>query len=220
MTVEQEQMGIMDRLRTETRPHHDRAEQSEFGSSMMAKTLSLSAYKIHIAAHREVLRSIEDAHESSDSPRIGEVWHDGLKKVPLLDADLDALGHSTGEMPAEVREAVDRFVSMVERRASEKHESLPGVLYVLEGSTMGGTILRKMIADSLDLTEGKGLDYYSVYGNDVRKHFMDFKERMTRAYEGTEHGDDLVDAAKETFDLVGDVMRSIPLNAKDEGADT
>ena len=50
MTVEQEQMGIMDRLRTETRPHHDRAEESEFGTSMMAKQLPLSAYKIHIAA--------------------------------------------------------------------------------------------------------------------------------------------------------------------------
>ncbi|MCH2161136.1 MAG: biliverdin-producing heme oxygenase [Phycisphaerales bacterium] len=201
----------MDRLKTETRPHHDQAEGGGFGTAMMSMTLPLSTYKVHIAAHREIHRAIEDAHSESASELIGRVWHDGLRKVPLLDRDLEALNHGVDEMPEEVQETVGRFRAMVERRAAEDHESLAGVLYVLEGSTMGGTILRKKIAEGLGLSAGAGLDYYSVYGNDVMKHFMDFKGRMIEAYDGSEHEDAIVEAAKETFDLVGEVLRSIPL---------
>ena len=205
------QTTIMDRLKTETRSHHDRAEGAGFGTAMMSMTLSLSAYKVHIAAHREIHRFMEDAHADSPSDRIGTVWHDGLRKVPLLDQDLEALGYGPHELPEEVQATVNRFKEMIDRRAAEDHESLTGVLYVLEGSTMGGTILRKKIAEGLGLAAGAGLDYYSVYGNEVMKHFMDFKARMTEAYDGTEHEDAIVEAAKETFDLVGEVLRSIPL---------
>ena len=67
------------------------------------------------------------------------------------------------------------------------------------------------LAESLGLSEGNGLDYYSVYGNDVRKHFMDFKDRMGRAYDGSGFEDVIVEAGCETFELIGDVFRSIPL---------
>ena len=132
--------------------------------------------------------------------------------MPLLDQDLDALDYGVHELPAQVRETVDRFQSMVERRSAQDHESLTGVLYVLEGSTMGGTILRRKITEGLGLSAGMGLDYYSVYGNQVLKHFKDFKARMTDTYDGSGHEDSIVEAAKETFDLVGDVLRSIPLD--------
>ena len=96
----------MDRLKSETRPHHDRAEGAGFGSAMMSMTLPLNAYKVHIAAHREVHRVIEDAHIRSSSDRIEKVWHEGLRKVPLLDSDLLALDFEVTEMPVEVQAAV------------------------------------------------------------------------------------------------------------------
>ena len=102
-------------------------------------------------------------------------------------------------------------MEMIKRRNAEDQDSLAGVLYVLEGSTMGGSILRKMITDALGFTGDNGLHYYSVYGNEVRKHFMDFKSRMSEAYDGSGIEDALVEAAKETFDLVGAIFRSIPL---------
>ena len=211
MSTESAVPGIMERLRTETRPQHDKAEESGFGVAVMSKTLPRSAYCIHIAAHRAILEAIETAHAVNESPRIQAVWHEGLKKVPLLDNDLRALGCDSEVMPAMTCEAVDRFCGMVERRAAEEPESLPGVLYVLEGSTMGGSIMKMKLAESLGLSEGNGLDYYSVYGNEVRKHFMDFKERMGRAYDGSCYEDMIVEAGRETFDLIGNVFRSIPL---------
>ena len=207
--------SVMDRLREETRPDHEKAEASDFGTAVMSKSISLEAYTIHIAAHYEVLRAIEEVHAASDSERIAMVWHDGLSKAPLLEEDLRFLAFDAAQMPVETAEAVNRFVAMVQRRNVEAHESLPGVLYVLEGSTMGGSILRKMIAEALGFSSDHGLNYYSVYGNDVRKHFMDFKSRMSAAYDGSGHEDALVEAAKETFDLIGEVFRSIPLEHTD-----
>ena len=214
MNPESAAPGIMDRLRTETRPQHDKAEESGFGVAVMSQTLSRGAYCVHIAAHHAILSAIETAHTTSASPRIQSLWHDGLKKVPLLENDLTALGCDETIMPAQTREAVDRFCSMVERRRLDAPESLPGVLYVLEGSTMGGSIMKMKLAESLGLSAGNGLDYYSVYGNDVRKHFMDFRERMGTAFDGSGFEDSIVEAGCETFELIGDVFRSIPLETE------
>ena len=206
--------GVMDRLRGETREHHERAERSAFGAAVMAKEITLSAYQIHLAAHLKIHRVLEETLASSESPGIVSVWHDGLRKVPLLEQDLADLGiDETDVLPPETVEAVGAFAAMVQRLNDQEPESLCGVLYVLEGSTMGGSILRKMIAEALGFTSGHGLNYYSVYGNEVRKHFMDFKSRMSEAYDGSGQEDRLVAAAQETFDLVGDVFRSIPLES-------
>lgn len=39
-----------------------------------------------------------------------------------------------------------------------------GAMYVLEGSTLGGTHIAKMLAQQLQLTEGKGLAFFTGYG--------------------------------------------------------
>jgi heme oxygenase len=82
---------VMDRLRSETRPHHDRAEQSGFGTLVMDGGLQLELYVAHLTAWRRLLSHLETALRTSDDQIVQEVWHEGLAKVPALDADIDVI---------------------------------------------------------------------------------------------------------------------------------
>ena len=77
--------GIMDRLRTETRPHHDKAERNGFGVMVMEGGLHLSPYVEHLAAWKKILSHLESALRSCDDEIVSQTWHEGLAKVDSED---------------------------------------------------------------------------------------------------------------------------------------
>ncbi|MEC7351659.1 MAG: biliverdin-producing heme oxygenase, partial [Planctomycetota bacterium] len=108
-----------------------------------------------------------------------------------------------------VSRAVGDFKGMVDEYAGDDPASLLGVLYVLEGSTMGGSMMKPRIAKQLGLTSGSGLNYYGCYGHQVRARFDDFKSRMGTAVDGSGAEPRVLEAARNTFDRVGAVLRAI-----------
>lgn len=202
-----ETMNIMDRLRTETRPQHDAAENAGFGTRVMSGGLTLEHYVQHLRAWKGILSHLEDALRSSNDPIVQGVWNEGLEKTTLLTADLVAIGNEVPAMNAQTTASVEAFNVVVDRCAEDNPAALLGMLYVLEGSTHGATIMRPRIAEQLGLSDG--LAYYGVYGNDVHAKWKVFRENMSNAVNGTGAEDAIVDAAKSTFDGVGAVLRAI-----------
>jgi heme oxygenase len=200
---------VMDRLRSETRPHHDRAEQSGFGTLVMDGGLQLELYVAHLTAWRRLLSHLETALRTSDDQIVQEVWHEGLAKVPALDADIDALSSGGLKLNDATAKAVASFISMIDDLAERDPTSLLGILYVLEGSTMGGSVMKPRIADQLELENDRGLSYYGVYGNQVGVHFKAFRSTMAEAANGSGAEDRIVDAAKDTFDGVSAILFAI-----------
>lgn len=200
---------VMDRLRSETRPHHDRAEQSGFGTLVMDGGLQLELYVAHLTAWRRILSHLETALRTSDDQIVQEVWHEGLAKVPALDADIDALSSGGLKLNDATAKAVASFISMIDDLAERDPTSLLGILYVLEGSTMGGSVMKPRIADQLELENDRGLSYYGVYGNQVGVHFKAFRSTMAEAANGSGAEDRIVDAAKDTFDGVSGILFAI-----------
>jgi heme oxygenase len=105
--------------------------------------------------------------------------------------------------------AVASFISMIDDLAERDPTSLLGILYVLEGSTMGGSVMKPRIADQLELENDRGLSYYGVYGNQVGVHFKAFRSTMAEAANGSGAEDRIVDAAKDTFDGVSAILFAI-----------
>ena len=202
--------GIMDRLRTETRPHHDKAEQNGFGVMVMEGGLQMSPYVEHLAAWKDILSHLESALRSCDDEVVSQTWHEGLVKEALLQQDLEQLAPDGPVLSEATSEAVRAFTDYVDHLAKETPRGLLGVLYVLEGSTMGGSVMKSRIASQLNLTvDEPGLLYYGCYGNQVGVHFKEFRVRMGGAVDGSGSEDLILEAAGRTFDLVGDILRAI-----------
>lgn len=208
-TLASESTCVMDRLRSETRPHHDRAEESGFGTLVMEGGLTRDHYVPHLLAWRRILGQLEQALRSSENPVVREVWHEGLAKLPMLEADIDHLSPGGTAFNAETATAVNEFVAFLEDLREHDPVALLGVLYVLEGSTMGGSVMKPRIASQLGLEGDDGLRYYGVYGKEVGLRFKDFRSRMAEAANGTGAEDRIIEAAKSTFDGVSAILRTL-----------
>lgn len=113
-------------------------------------------------------------------------------KAALLSADLRALGLSQAEV-----EALPRCARL---------PSVPGIaealgcLYVLEGATLGGQIVKRMVASRLGLAPGRGCSFFGSYGEDVGLMWKDFRAilgQYAAQHPGAEKR--VVAAAADTF---------------------
>ncbi|GAB7532827.1 biliverdin-producing heme oxygenase [Pseudomonas sp. 3A(2025)] len=84
-------------------------------------------------------------------------------KVPTLLRDLEALGTAPASL------ALCTQVPPIDSPGA-----CLGVLYVLEGATLGGQVLRRQIHATLGLDEHSGAGFLNVYGPDTGRHWKAF----------------------------------------------
>lgn len=121
--------------------------------------------------------------------------YDQRRKLKWLEADAKVLG-------LEKPEAFENLPDV---------SSLPkafGSLYVVEGSTLGGSVIARHLNQHLGLTQENGGSFYASYGPLIGPMWKQFGEAIT-AYAGDGSNDDeIVAAAVETFDSINALFKS------------
>ncbi|WP_223752702.1 biliverdin-producing heme oxygenase [Myxococcus sp. RHSTA-1-4] len=188
-------MSLLRRLKTETRSHHERTEAAV---RLMDSNLTPAGYRRHLEALHGFYVPLEAElstrlAESVPALRAHERW-----KVPLLEADLRALGHDEASLARLSRCSLLPSLSGVP-------EAL-GCFYVLEGSTLGGQlILRHLRSRFADLPVGP-FAFFSAYGEEVGPMWRAFGQALTQAAAEAASGDfdaRVVKGARDTFDAFG-----------------
>jgi len=200
---------LMDRLKSETRGAHAETESIPFSAAMMAHTLPKDRFIGQLAAYRTIHAALEAALDASTDPAVEAVWDRSMAKTHLLDADLSYFDATETSTPLAARAAAQAFADRIQDLAESDPVSLLGFLYVLEGSTLGATILRGHIGEAYGLEDGNGLAYQSPYGASPMPQWMRFKERMNAAIVDDATKDRVVAAAQEAFRRIGDVLRAL-----------
>ncbi|QJD96187.1 biliverdin-producing heme oxygenase [Mucilaginibacter robiniae] len=72
-------------------------------------------------------------------------------------------------------------------------------LYVIEGSTLGGKIISKMMAQQLNITDGRGLTFFSGYGDATESMWTGFKTALNAQAGTPSQQADIINTANETF---------------------
>lgn len=150
------------RLRQETAGAHARLEAEV---DIFARTSDPSA-------RADLARRFHGFHAGAEAvlePLLGGI--DGLdfagrRRTPVIEADLRALGHALPDRPEAKGPAL-----------ADVPEAL-GLLYVLEGSTLGGRVIRKQLLKAgQDL---KGLGFLDPYGEAVAERWRSFLAILDR----------------------------------------
>jgi heme oxygenase len=187
-----ERASTMARLKADTAPHHERAERALLALMPMDRP-DIVSYTNALVRMATWYRPMEASVERISVPLAAV----GLsvserRKMPLLDADLVALG-----VGARVGETA--LVPLL--------ETLPralGCLYVLEGATLGGQIVVRQLAAPLGLTASCGASFFASYGPRVGAMWRGFGEVVEEVVVGGEGEsgkcDAVVEAAQEVFD--------------------
>jgi heme oxygenase len=74
-----------------------------------------------------------------------------------------------------------------------------GALYVIEGSTLGGQVISKMIAKQLPHETQEGLSFFTSYGDDTMLMWNQFKTVLESQATSTASSSIIIQAANETF---------------------
>ena len=98
----------------------------------------------------------------------------GRCKVPLLLADLDAVGRGPGAPEA-----------VAELPAIGSADDALGVLYVLEGATLGGTLIARQARMRLGITPATGGAFFTAYGSATAARWRAFAATLETATAGT-----------------------------------
>lgn len=88
-------------------------------------------------------------------------------KLPLLEADLRALGLSAGQ--------VDALPVCPQPPSLADFPQRLGCLYVIEGSTLGGQVISRVLGQRLGLSPENGARFFAGYGADTGAKWRAFK---------------------------------------------
>lgn len=179
---------------------------------MQEGKLPQSRFAAQMACWLTVHSQLEDAIAASETPACNVVWQSAMARTSHLRHDLAC--HGDVDMTASAATATMGVVTWIATLADQDPEALLGPLYVLEGSKLGGTILRKCLDEAYQCGP-EALSYFWASGTSPMPDFKAFKERMESALPTKEQQDRVVAAASEMFDRLTDVLSGLI-----EGLDT
>lgn len=188
--LDTEQELFFKRLRQETAESHQKLEDNPLSKAILSPSVSLEDYQTYLTA----LFGLTIACEDQVFPVISHVITDlpGRYKSRLIIDDLLATGLSETEIDAL---PVYRF------EFSTVAEAL-GIMYVLEGSTLGGKILYRHIHEVLGLVPENGASYFWGYGAQTGNLWKSFISSLTQFVDEYEERDGVIDSAKKTFTII------------------
>jgi heme oxygenase (biliverdin-IX-beta and delta-forming) len=156
---------VRQHLRQATHAAHVRLNHHPMLAGLTRAGFLLPQYRTILSAYRHFYAAVEPAilallSQASD--------HEGFSyadrsKLPWLIADILALGDTPPSL------ASGRAIG-VPTDAAE----LVGTLYAIEGSTLGGQVISRHLANNLGLTPERGARFFNGYGADTEKRWADF----------------------------------------------
>lgn len=179
---------ILQRLKHDTRGHHDSIERAVDLPSRLRSPAAYCAVLARLygfyAPAEAALGVVEGLPLALDD--LASRW-----KAGLLARDLAALGLAPGELAALPRCAALPPLPDVARAL--------GCLYVLEGATLGGQLIARQLADGPGVTADHGGAFFSGYGPATGPMWRRFGAALAAHARTPEHEDAMVAAAQETF---------------------
>jgi heme oxygenase (biliverdin-IX-beta and delta-forming) len=185
-------VDLPQRLKTETRPHHERTEAVV---RLMDAHLTPAEYQRHLEAFHGLYLPLEAALAGPLSALGSPLDWEARRKTSLLEEDLRALGHDTGSLARLPRAVPPPLPGLAEAL---------GAAYVLEGSTLGGQLILRHLTRHFGPDARMGtFAFFRAYGDQVGPMWRTFSAVLARASEqaaSSTFDDAVVRGARDTFD--------------------
>lgn len=177
---------------------------------MFIEKLRSETKHIHQALEKVMIPAIKQADTPEAYAKILNVFYGYFKAIEnLLDVQLDeklvpAYGQRRkADIILEDLNAMNLNGSLPPLatdlpQISSVHQAL-GAMYVLEGSTLGGQVITKMLKQNLNLTDTACLKFFSGYGDETQKMWASFMEALDKQAQEESLQGEMVEAAINTF---------------------
>lgn len=184
---------FLDNLRTKTADSHVFLESLPVSKSIVDPTISLQSYGLYLNLMLDVTLALEK-----------EIF-------PLIDGFVENLPErKKSHALAKDLDAID--VKRTSRDFSFGNNKIApafamGIMYVLEGSTLGGRFILKNVAENLRLDETNGASYFSGYGNKTGSFWKNFLANLM-AFETSHNAEnEIIEGADFAFKKIAEHLQ-------------
>lgn len=199
---------IMTRLKQETRGPHERVEALAFSKAVVEERLPLELYVAQLHAYAALHDALDRLVAECTDPIVRAIWRDDLDKTALLARDIATLDPGRELALPNVQESALAYAMHLREVARRFPRALLGHLYVTEGSTLGGMVLRKHLIRGLELPDD-ALHYFTCYGRETMARWRAFSSRMNEHVTAPVDQADVLDAANASFAAIGEVLSEL-----------
>jgi heme oxygenase (biliverdin-IX-beta and delta-forming) len=179
--------------------YHDRLEA---GLDLLGPTLTPAEYRRLLERFWGFCAPAEAAVAASGVWAALRVDPAERERTGRLERDLLALGHTTATLAALPRHP-----------AAPELGSAPGAagyLYVMEGATLGGSVISRHLQRTLGVTCAEGGAFFGSYGAEVGPMWKRFTHALTAYAERSGAQPGIVQGARQTFSSLERWLLSLP----------
>ncbi len=182
------------KLRSQTADAHKSLEELPVSQSITSPLITIEGYAHYLCLMADMVADTEKKVFPALKDLIGDI--EERRKLHLLQKDLDFLG---------VEKII--FEPVFSDMENSKAFSL-GVMYVVEGSALGGRFILRNIRENLHLEE-QGTQYFSGYGNKTGSHWKHFLDMITAYEEQHDCADQIIDGADYAFNAISGHLQKL-----------
>lgn len=181
-------MNFLQEVKNTTRPWHDAMEAVALSDKIAAGTLSLSEYRAiilgHYVFHNEAETLLLANHALQDLEPLAFAER---RKRNLLAKDVEMLHLASLCFDF----YLDICVGSLARAL--------GCMYVMEGATLGGTVIERSLRQVSEIVDSGAMHYYGCYGKQTGIRWKQFKETVAQQVVSEEDKQAFIETATATF---------------------
>lgn len=176
---------------------------------MLSERLREETFETHVVVEKLIIRRIKNINSANEYCQLLRIFYGYFKPVEEMIEK-----YITDEMVADIDERrksktilddlewiglANQMVVCNDIPPISDPANALGAMYVLEGSTLGGVHISKMIAARLKFKNSRGLSFFNGYGDTSMDRWSFFKEVLNNYTNEHEIGNKVVASANETF---------------------
>ncbi|RZK39428.1 MAG: hypothetical protein EOO90_18755 [Pedobacter sp.] len=157
---------LHEKLKAETAQAHNDLEQAMFVNDIMKKTLTQDQYQDLLAANYLTHLFYERAIFKALSPQIADQLDlTSRDKIAALEEDIEQAGLQQSSLQTLISESIEPI---------QDSAFALGAMYVLEGATLGGSVIVKQLKLNPNFKETQTFGYYGCYGDKLIPNWQQF----------------------------------------------
>lgn len=176
---------------------------------MLSERLREETYEAHVVVEKLLVPRIKNLDSANSYSRLLRMFYGYFKPVeekieqylsPRVVSDIEARRKAETILEdIRVVGETDHTVLCHDLPVIENAACALGAMYVLEGSTLGGKFISKMIAEKLELGDNEGLRFFTGYGSESALKWNSFKEVLNNYTDNGDVENEVIEAANQTF---------------------
>jgi heme oxygenase len=182
--------SFLNNLRIKTAASHKGLEALPISKSVVDPQITIEEYALYLSLMHDVVQNLEE----DIYPVLSNLIYDlnDRKKAHLLVEDLKHIGSTKTQIISPFKNASEISVPFA-----------MGIMYVIEGSTLGGRFILKNIQENLGFTEEKGASYFAGYGNKTGSFWKNYLNSLTDFEAQNKSEEEIIAGADYAFRIIG-----------------